>query len=60
MKFLKNLVINLAVLIGLGLIIYAIYPGLIKLVIETGLALYGPIIILLTVILAALPRIRRD
>ncbi len=72
MKFLKNFFINLAGLIGIGLIIYAIYPDLMKLVIEfiVGLseAIFGPrfgphsglIAILLALIVSALPRIRRD
>jgi hypothetical protein len=72
MKFLKNFLINIAVLIGLGLIIYVIVPDLMRLVIEASVglseAIFGPhfgphsglLVIILAFIVAALPKARRN
>lgn len=72
MKFLKNFLINLAGLIGLGVIMYALFPDITKLVIEVSVglseAIFGPrfgphsglLFIILALIISALPRIRRD
>jgi preprotein translocase subunit Sss1 len=58
MEFLKNFLINLAGLLGIGVVIYIIYPDMIKQVFQFYGLLFGPIAILL-VIVAALPRKKR-
>lgn len=58
MEFLKNFFINLAVLIGIGILLFALFPDVMRQVFEVYSALFGPIAILFLIV-AALPRRRR-
>ena len=55
MDFLKRFLKNLALILGLGLIIYLMYPDVVKQVLEAYWLILGPIAILF-VIGAALPK----
>ena len=55
MDFIKAFLRNLAYLFIIGVIIYLIFPGMMKQVFQVYGALFGPIAIIL-VIVAALPR----
>jgi tetratricopeptide (TPR) repeat protein len=55
MEFLKDLLRNLAILIALGIVLYLIFPDMMKQVFQLYGMLFGPIAILF-VIVAALPR----
>jgi len=57
MQFFKDLLRNLAILIILGLVVYFIYPDMMKQVYEFFGLLYGPLAILM-VIVFAIPRRR--
>jgi len=55
MQFLKDLIRNLAILIVIGLVVYFMYPDIMKQVYEFFGLLFGPLAILM-VIVFALPR----
>lgn len=57
MDFLKGFLRNLALIVGLGLVIYLMYPDVVKQVLEAYWLILGPIAILF-VIGAALPKRR--
>lgn len=57
MDFLKGFLRNIALIIGLGIIIYLIEPEMVRQVIEVYRLILGPIAFLF-VIIAALPRKR--
>lgn len=57
-EFLKDLLRNLAFLVGIGVVLYLIVPDMMKQVFQLYGMLFGPIAILL-VIVAALPRKKR-
>jgi hypothetical protein len=59
MTFLKRFLINLAFLIGLGIILTIISPNIMKQVFQLFGGLFGPLA-LLFVVIAALPRKRRS
>ena len=59
MSFLKRLLINLAFLIGLGILLLVFFPDMMKQVYQMLGELFGPLVILM-VIVAALPRVRRS
>jgi len=59
MSFLKRLLINLAFLIGLGILLLVFFPDMMKQVYQMLGELFGPLVILM-VIVAALPRKRRS
>ncbi len=46
---------NLAILIGIGIVLFALYPNVMSQMIEVYSSLFGPIAILF-IIIAALPR----
>jgi hypothetical protein len=58
MEFLKDFLRNLVILIGIGVVLYIIFPDMMKQVFQLYGMLFGPIAILL-VIVAALPRKKR-
>ncbi len=55
MSFIKIFLFNLAILLVMGLFLFIGFPGIMKLIFEIYGALFGPGIIILTIILAALP-----
>ncbi len=55
MDFLKGFIRNIAILTGIGLIIYLIEPDMVRQVIEAYWLIFGPIALLLLVV-AALPQ----
>ncbi len=59
MQFLKDFLRNLAILIGIGLVVYLIYPDIMKQVYEFFGLLFGPLA-RITVIVFALPRKRKS
>ena len=58
MEFLKSFLINLGLLLIIGLILFILYPDMIKQIIQLYGALLGPVAIIV-VIVAALPRKKR-
>ena len=56
--FLKNFLFNLAILIGIGLILFIAYPEWMKGIYEVYALLFGPLAILM-VIVTAFPQRRR-
>lgn len=59
MDFLKGFLRNLALLAGLGLIIYLVEPEMVRRVIEAYWLIFGPLA-LLFVVVAAIPRRKRS
>jgi len=59
MGFIKRLLINLAFLIGLGVLLLILFPDMMKQVFQLFGGLFGPAVILLLIV-AALPRKRRS
>ena len=59
MDFVKGFIRNLAIMFGLGLVIYLIEPEMVRQVIEVYWQILGPIA-LLFVFIAALPRKRTN
>jgi hypothetical protein len=59
MQFLKDLLRNLAILIAIGLVVYFMYPDMMKQVYDAYGLIFGPLAIL-TVIVYAIPRKRRS
>ncbi len=59
MRFLKDLLRNLAILIGILIVIYLISPDIMGQVFELYGSLFGPLAILILIIFA-LPRRRRS
>ena len=59
MQFLKDLLRNLAILIVIGLVVYFMYPDMMKQVYESFGLIFGPLAILM-VIVFAMPRRRRS
>jgi Mg2+/citrate symporter len=59
MEFLKNFFINLAVLIGIGIVLFVLYPDVMRQMLEVYSALFGPIAMLILIV-AALPRRKRS
>jgi|GEM_PF-1218504 len=55
MQFFKDLLRNLAILIGLGLVMLILFPGIMSQVFQLYGALFGPLIIGVLIV-AALPR----
>jgi hypothetical protein len=58
MRFLKDFLRNLGLLLVIGLILYALFPDMMRQVFQIYGALFGPVVILI-IIVAALPRKRR-
>jgi len=56
MDFLKRFLINLAVLIGLGILLLILFPDLMRQVYQLFGGLFAPAVILLLILVAALPR----
>jgi uncharacterized membrane protein (DUF106 family) len=52
MKFLKQLMINLALLVGLGIFLYVLYPDMMKGVFDVYGQLFGPVAVVMLVIFA--------
>ena len=59
MQFVKDLLRNLAILIGLGIVMLIFFPDIMTQVYQLFGALFGPLIILI-IIVAALPRKSRS
>ena len=59
MQFLKDLLRNLAILIVIGLVLYFMYPDMMKQVFQLYGLLFGPLVIFI-VIVAAFPRRKRS
>jgi len=59
MDFLKGFLRNLALLAGLGLIVYLVEPEMVRQVIEAYWLIFGPIV-LLFVVVAAMPKRKRS
>ena len=59
MQFVKDLLRNLAILIGLGIVMLIFFPDIMSQVYQLFGALFGPLIILI-IIVAALPRKSRS
>jgi hypothetical protein len=58
MRFLKDFLRNLGLLLVIGLILYVLFPYMMRQVFQLYGALFGPVVILI-IIVAALPRKRR-
>ena len=58
MQFIKDLLRNLAILIVIGLVVYFMYPDMMKQVFEAYGLIFGPLAILM-VIVYAMPRKRK-
>ena len=54
-RFIKKFLFNIVILVVLGLVLYIAFPDIMKMLFEIYGALFGPGIIILTVIVAALP-----
>ena len=59
MQFLKDLIRNLGILLVIGLVVFFMYPDLMKQVGEVFGSLFGPLAILMVVVFA-IPRRRRS
>lgn len=59
MRFLKNLLINIGILLAIGVVLYLVAPDVMRQVFQLFKGIYGPAIIILLVVVAALPRRRR-
>jgi len=55
MTFLKKILRNLAFLVGIGIVLYILYPDMMSQVFELYWGIFGPLA-LLGLIVAALPR----
>ena len=60
MKFLINFIKNLAFLAIIGVVLFIAAPDMMKQVFELYDGLFGPTIIILLIVVAALPRKRRS
>lgn len=58
MRFLKDFLRNLGLLLVIGLVLYVLFPDIMRQVFQIYGALFGPVVILI-IIVAALPRKRR-
>jgi uncharacterized membrane protein (DUF106 family) len=52
MKFLKQLMINLALLVGLGIFLYVLYPDMMKGVFDVYGQLFGPVAVVMLLVFA--------
>ncbi len=57
--FFVELLKNLGFLIAFGIIIYILFPDMMRQVFQLYGALFGPVIIILLIVIAALPRKKR-
>ncbi len=55
MKFIKNLLINLALLVGIGIFLFYLYPDMMKQVFDLYGQLFGPLAIVMLIVFS-LPR----
>ncbi|MFW5714181.1 MAG: hypothetical protein ACOCYU_05865 [Brevefilum sp.] len=58
MKFLKQLMINLVLLVGLGIFLYVLFPDVMKGVFDVYGQLFGPLAVVMLVVFA-LPKQKR-
>ncbi len=58
-QFFKRLLWNLGLLIAIGLVLYVLFPDIIRQVAQVYGLLFGPVIIILLVLAAAMPQGRR-
>lgn len=59
MRFILNFLIRLAVLVIIGIALFSIFPDTMEQIFEIYGALFGPGIIILLIIVAALPQRRK-
>lgn len=59
MKFLKNFLLNLGFLFVFGVVIFLLYPDMMRQIFQLYSGLFGPGMIFLLLAVAALPRKRR-
>ena len=59
MEFAKNFLRNLVLLGGIGLVLFIVFPDMMSQIFELYGALFGPGLVLLVIIVAALPRRNR-
>jgi hypothetical protein len=56
MQFIKNLLINIALLLGMGVFLYILFPGIMGLVYQAMFGLLGPLLIVIIIFAAIPPR----
>ncbi len=56
MKFLRNFLWNLGLLLGIGVVLFLIYPDMMRQIFQLYGAFLGPGLVILIVVVAALPR----
>jgi uncharacterized membrane protein YhaH (DUF805 family) len=59
MQFIKKFLINLLVIVGIGVVLFFLFPDIMKQIFQLYGAIFGPIIFLV-IIVAALPRKHRS
>jgi preprotein translocase subunit SecY len=59
MKFLSGLLVNLLLLGGIGLVLFLVFPDLMRQIFQLYGMIFGPALIILVIFVAALPRKQR-
>jgi hypothetical protein len=58
MQFFKGLLINLGLLLVIGLVLFVLFPDPMRQIFQTYCVIFGPIVVILLIVVAALPRKR--